>query len=87
METKDRILKNIVTSIIGVILMAFALYVAWIMFDKETLKTMAVLDLTARVGFVAAILALGYVFLMAKDSLITGLFWGAFKVGKPDSTQ
>jgi succinate dehydrogenase hydrophobic anchor subunit len=80
-DVKDRLLKQRITSVIGVLLMCFGLYVAYMMFDKETLKTMPILDLVARVGFVGAILVLGYVFLMAKDSLLTGLFWGAFKTG------
>lgn len=77
METKDRIIKNWITSIIGAIMMCSAIYVLVVNVKLLTLTT---------IGLVGALAALGYVFLMAKDSLIEGLFLGAFKISTKKDT-
>lgn len=78
METKDRIFKNWVTSIIGGLMMLSALYVLIVNVKSLTFST---------IGLVGALAALGYVFLMAKDSLIEGLFLGAFKISKGETDK
>lgn len=82
MTSKDRILRERVTSVIGLIIMLFGLYIAYLIFDKEALKSLPVAELLLRGGFVFAIEGMGYIFLMAKDSLIEGISLGLFKVGK-----
>lgn len=69
----NRVVKNWITSALGIILMftALGLYVG---------HKYGVVEMELTMLELAGMLVLGYVFLMAKDSLITGLFMGIFKV-------
>lgn len=78
METKEktiyRITRNILTSLLGVVFMAIAGFAAYKWFIVGAMP----MSLT-NIGLIAALAAIGYIFLMAKDSLITGLTFGLYK--------
>ena len=75
METKSRILKNKITSIFGGILMLMAL----VMF---ILNRIPLYDVDFSYMEMVGTAVLGWVFLMAKDSLLEGIFLNIFKINK-----
>ena len=75
-ENKNRIFKEKISSVIGAIIMliATAMLFANAFLDNYNFTFIQILP----------ILILGWVFLMAKDSLIEGIFMNIFKIKKND---
>ena len=74
METKNRVFKNKITSTFGAILMLVALS----MFLLDRLPIIEGVEFSWLEMLGTAML--GWVFLMAKDSLLEGLFLNIFKI-------
>lgn len=70
-ETKKRF-KNKYTSIIGAIILAGAI-ILFVIGKYNEKFDLSILEF-------GALMAVGYIFLMAKDSLIEGLFLNIFKI-------
>lgn len=72
-----RVLKNWITSLLGVLIMAVALF----LFIGHKY---GIVEYGLTMLELIIMLTLGYVFLMAKDSLITGLLMGILKIKPKD---
>lgn len=79
METKDRIVKNWITSGIGVFFFLFAMALAVKIFFIGDFNALASGEKFINIALVAVVALVGYVFLMAKDSILIGLSLGALK--------
>ena len=73
-ETKNRIVRNWVTTVFGTLLMLAALAMLIANRIPQANIDFSWLEMVGTA-------LLGWVFLMAKDSLLEGLFMGMFKIG------
>lgn len=73
-ETKNRIVRNWVTTVFGTLLMLAALAMLIANRIPQANIDFSWLEMVGTA-------LLGWVFLMAKDSLLEGLFMGVFKIG------
>jgi hypothetical protein len=73
MNTKQRIVQNWITTVFGTVCMftAFGMFVA---------HTLPMCNVDFPLSTMMMLALFGWIFLMAKDSLIEGIFMGIFKV-------
>lgn len=75
-------LKSWITSILGIVIMlaaSFMFFFGEMVVNKE--------DYEMAIGTWLISMFLGFVFLMAKNSLITGIFFGLLKIKNPEEKE